>query len=79
VHIVPAFAVRPLVLDVIDNEPEVRGNPGGLDRAKIDAEDLGAGKFIGDLSRIVSEASPPGATGWTDHQSPTSPSLFPGR
>jgi hypothetical protein len=49
VHKVKVVTVHPLVLDVVDHELEIRGNPRGLDRAEVNTNDGSTREFIGDL------------------------------
>jgi hypothetical protein len=48
-HKIKVAAVHPLVLDVVDHEFEIRGNPRGLDWAKVNTNDGSTGELVGDL------------------------------
>lgn len=48
-HKVKVAAVHPLVLDVVDHELEIRGNPRGLDWAEVNTNDGSTGKLVGDF------------------------------
>lgn len=56
-HKVPVITMRPLILDIINEESQVGRNPNWLDGTKIHTQDGSAGIFVGDFEWLVRNTS----------------------